>query len=104
MAVKIVGAEMGSPAESLNLPGGTMLVSINGEEISDILDYGFYSSATELDLVFELPDGTKQEAHISKDEYTQLGLESDSFLMDKEHSCWNNCIFCFIDHKDISFQ
>jgi len=99
MAVKIVGAEMGSPAESLNLPEGTMLVSINGEEISDILDYGFYSSATELDLVFELPDGTKQEAHISKDEYTQLGLESDSFLMDKEHSCWNNCIFCFIDQN-----
>ena len=99
MAVKIIGAEKFSPAEELNLPEGTLLLSINGEAISDVLDYGFYSSAKELDLKFQLPDGTIQDAHISKGEYEQLGLESDSFLMDKEHSCRNRCIFCFIDQN-----
>ena len=99
MAVKIIGAEKDSPAEALQLPVGTLLLSINGEEISDVLDYGFYSSAKELDLVFQLPDGSKQETHVSKDEYSQLDLESDSFLMDKEHSCRNRCIFCFIDQN-----
>ena len=99
MAVKIIGAEKFSPAEELNLPEGTLLLSINGEAISDVLDYGFYSSAKELDLKFQLPDGTIQDAHISKGEYEQLGLKSDSFLMDKEHSCRNRCIFCFIDQN-----
>ena len=99
MAVRIIGAEKGSPAEALALPEGTLLLSINGEEISDVLDYGFYAAATELELEFRLPDGTARTEHIEKDEYTQLGLESDSFLMDKEHSCWNNCIFCFIDQN-----
>ena len=99
MAVKIIGAEKYSPAEELNLPEGTLLLSINGEDIADVLDYGFYSSAKELDLVFQLPDGSFQNAHVSKGEYEQLGLESDSFLMDKEHACRNRCIFCFIDQN-----
>lgn len=99
MAVRIIGAEEGSPAEALALPEGTLLLSINGEEISDVLDYGFYAAATELDLLFRLPDGSERSYHVVKDEYTQLGLESDSFLMDKQHSCWNRCIFCFIDQN-----
>ncbi len=99
MSVKIIGAEKYSPAEELNLPEGTLLLSINGEAISDVLDYGFYSTAKELDLVFQLPDGEVQTAHVSKGEYEQLGLESDSFLMDKEHACQNRCIFCFVDQN-----
>ena len=99
MAVKIIGAEKYTPAEELNLPEGTLLLSINGETISDVLDYGFYSAAQELDLTFQLPDGTIQEAHVSKGEYDHLGLESDSFLMDNEHACRNSCIFCFIDQN-----
>ncbi|MBR5515378.1 MAG: DUF512 domain-containing protein, partial [Clostridia bacterium] len=36
---------------------------------------------------------------VKKDEYEDIGLEFDSFLMDKKHSCRNKCIFCFIDQN-----
>ena len=34
---------------------------------------------------------------VRKPEYEELGLEFDSYLMDKERSCRNKCVFCFID-------
>jgi putative radical SAM enzyme (TIGR03279 family) len=34
---------------------------------------------------------------VRKPEYEELGLEFDTYLMDKEKSCRNQCIFCFID-------
>ncbi|MEG1621358.1 MAG: DUF512 domain-containing protein, partial [Oscillospiraceae bacterium] len=34
---------------------------------------------------------------IKKGEYEDLGLEFETYLMDKQHSCKNKCIFCFVD-------
>ena len=43
MAVKITGADRGTPAEQAGLAGATLL-SIDGNEINDMLDYEFFSS------------------------------------------------------------
>lgn len=34
---------------------------------------------------------------VRKDPSDELGLEFETYLMDKQHSCYNKCIFCFID-------
>lgn len=34
---------------------------------------------------------------IKKPQYADLGLDFETYLMDKEHCCKNKCIFCFID-------
>ncbi len=99
MSIRISGFIPGSPAEQLNIPTDSELLSINGEEINDVLDYGFYAAATRLELVFRLPDGIEEERKVRKGEYEELGIESRSFLMDKEHACRNGCIFCFVDQN-----
>jgi len=99
MAVRITGTAEGSPASKLNILPGTELVSVNGEDIEDVLDYGFYTAAEELDLVLRREDGTEEKVHVSKGEYEELGIESGTFLMDREHACRNRCIFCFIDQN-----
>ncbi len=99
MAVKITGIIEGSPASKLNIVPGEELISVNGEEIEDVLDYGFYTAAKELDLVIGRADGTEETVHVSKSEYQELGIESGTFLMDREHACRNGCIFCFIDQN-----
>ena len=99
MAVKITGTIPGSPASKLDIPEGASLVSVNGEEIEDVLDYGFYTAAEELDLTVRLADGGERSFHVRKKEYEELGIESGTFLMDRERACRNNCIFCFIDQN-----
>ena len=97
MAVTIKDVERRSVADKKGIGAGDVLLSINGNEIVDVLDYRFYQVNSRLELLIRKPDGKEKTVKIRKQEYEELGLEFDSYLMDKEHSCRNKCVFCFID-------
>lgn len=95
MAVRVTGTDKGSPAQQAEL-SGAVLLSINGSEINDMLDYEYYSSGAVLELA--VMRGAKLEyVTVEKDEYEPLGCAFESYLIDKKHSCRNKCMFCFID-------
>lgn len=96
MAVKIKSAVKGSPVDGKDVKAGDVLVSVNGHEIADVLDYMYYSAENIIKLIIER-DGERHSVVIRKSEYDDLGLEFETFLMDKKQSCCNKCIFCFID-------
>ena len=85
-----------SRAEKAGLKVGDVLISINQKEINDVLDYRFYLANKEIDLVARR-DGVDLSFHIVKKEYDDIGLDFETPLMDKKHSCENKCVFCFID-------
>ncbi len=84
-------------AAKKGIKSGDELLTINGNKIVDVLDYRFYQVDSRLTLEIKRPDGKIKDIKIKKKEYEDLGLEFDSYLMDKERSCRNKCIFCFID-------
>ncbi len=96
--VRITGVSARSRAHSAGLGTGDILVSINGHDISDVLDYRFYLTEKTLDIVY-LRDGKKHAVTLKKDMYDDIGLDFETPLMDKKHSCENKCIFCFIDQN-----
>ena len=74
MAVHITGIEQGTPAEKYNILPGDELVSINGEEIFDMMDLQFYSTDTQLEIELER-DGEKVQISLKKaDAYTPKGI------------------------------
>ena len=86
----------GSPLEGRVAPGDRLL-SINGKRILDVLDYKFYAYDREQHLVLRRPDGAEYRLHVRKEEGGDLGLDFESYLMDRPRSCANHCVFCFID-------
>ncbi len=96
MAAVVTGVSPRSPAARAKISAGDVLVSVNGHEINDVLDYMFYCAEDRLELVLER-EGRSFSKVVYKSEYDELGLEFRSFLMDDKRSCCNNCIFCFID-------
>ncbi len=96
--VKITSVERGSRAERSGIEAGDILVSINGNEIKDVLDYRFYLTEKSVVLTVKRGDG-EYEVKIDKGEYDDIGLEFETPLMDEKHSCKNKCIFCFIDQN-----
>ena len=76
---------------------GDTVVSINGNEILDVLDYKFFAYDRDLEVVLQKPDGTRYTLHVKKGEGGDLGLDFESYLMDAPRSCANACVFCFID-------
>lgn len=96
MAVKIQSVIKDSPAYHAGVKEGDILISLNGHEISDVLDYMYYAAEINVSTTVER-SGRRLTFHIEKSEYDDLGLEFETFLMDKKQSCTNKCIFCFID-------
>lgn len=94
--VKIERIIKHSRADKAGFLAGDILVSINGREINDVLDYRFYL-AERLINVSVIRDGKPLEFKIKKKEYDDIGLDFETPLMDKKHSCENKCVFCFID-------
>ncbi len=97
--VKICGIEKNSYAEKAGIKIGDELISVSGNEIRDVLDYRFYIMDKKITVEVERC-GEKLSFPIKKkDEYDDIGLEFETYLMDKKHSCKNKCVFCFIDQN-----
>lgn len=96
MSSIIKSVEKDSPAFAAEIKANDVLLKINGHDIVDVLDYRFYQVDSVVKLTL-LRDGLEFEVTIEKDEADDLGLEFETYLMDKQRSCRNNCIFCFID-------
>ena len=96
--VKIIGVEERSYAKKAGIKPLDTLVSINGNEICDVLDYRFYLTEKVITLALKGERGD-YTVKIKKGEYDDIGLEFETPLMDEKHSCRNGCIFCFIDQN-----
>lgn len=96
MAVTISGVLPGSSAARKWIRPGDRLLTLNGHEITDVLDYRFYLDEPRLSAVLETPEG-KRVVRLHRDADGETGLIFDTYLMDKQHRCRNKCVFCFID-------
>ena len=85
-----------SRAARAGIAAGDVLHKINQKEIRDVLDYRFYLAEKEITLSLSR-GGSPYEVRIKKQEYDDIGLDFETPLMDKKHSCENKCVFCFID-------
>lgn len=96
MPVTICKVEPNSHAYFNGIQAGDILYSINHHEINDVLDYRFYLTETRLHL--EIMHGDElRSISLQKGEYDDIGLEFDTYLMDRQRRCCNQCVFCFID-------
>lgn len=93
MPVKIKSVKKLSMCGLHGVSSGDLLLSVDGNEIEDVLDYDFYMSGGKVSLEFLCGD-KKKTVKTTKE---KCGLEFETYLMDKQQGCKNKCIFCFID-------
>lgn len=87
----------GSIAEECGLEPEDRVGNINGNEITDIFDYQYYTEDEFLQVEILTKDGEECLLEIEKDEDEDLGVVFETALMDHYNSCCNQCVFCFID-------
>lgn len=86
-----------SIAEEVGIEPGDFLLSINENEIEDIIDYRFLAVDEDITIQVEKANGEIWDIEIEKDYGEELGLDFEGGIMDKAKSCSNKCMFCFID-------
>jgi len=94
---KIASVDPHSPARKAGVRPGETLTHINGHPIVDVLDYKFYAYDPRLELTLTEENGGSRTLRIKKEEGEDLGLNFETYLMDRARSCANKCIFCFVD-------
>lgn len=92
--VRVKGIQDGSIAEELGIAPGTELVSVNGRELVDFLDWEFLTADDELVIEAREPGGEPVVYEIERPEGEGLGVELEPPTVRR---CANRCEFCFIE-------
>jgi len=92
--VRVSKVRGGSIADELEIVPGTELLSVNGRELRDFLDWEFLAADDELVLEARLPSGEEVVYEIARPEGEAIGVE---LVPPTVRRCANRCEFCFIE-------
>lgn len=92
--VRIAHVQPGSIGDELALKPGTQILSVNGREIEDFLDWEFLTSEEQIEVAVRHPDGEHVILEIERDHGEPLGVELEPPTVRR---CANRCEFCFIE-------
>lgn len=92
--VRVARVEPGSIADEIGIRPGTELVSVNGRELKDFLDWEFLSAEEEVVVEARQPDGEEIVYEIARDEGESIGIALEP---PNVRRCANRCEFCFIE-------
>src|SRR3954470_2699816 len=92
---RVVAVAPGSPAERAGLEPGDEVVSLNGRQPRDVIQWQLLADDADLDVAVRR-GGLDLDLSVAKGEGEPLGAEVHSALFDQVRTCDNHCEFCFI--------
>lgn len=93
----IAAVEPDSVAMRGGIKPGDTLLSINGREVIDEIDYQAFIAEPRLRLSIQRADGRIENVALNKEESEPLGLRFGQSMTLSPRTCRNHCVFCFID-------
>jgi putative radical SAM enzyme (TIGR03279 family) len=96
-APTVTSVTAASPAARAGLAVGDELLSLNGEEPRDVIDFQRLSDAASLQVLVRRSGASLPRiVRIEKGAGEPLGVEVSSAVFDRIRTCDNHCAFCFI--------
>jgi len=92
--IRVTAVHPGSIAEELGLIPGTELLSVNGRNLEDFLDWEFHTADEQFLLHVRQPSGEELEFEIERPLEEPMGV---SLEPPRVRRCANRCDFCFVD-------
>jgi len=86
-----------SPAQRAGLSVGDEIISINGRQPTDIIEYQqMIDDADPVIVIQRAGEDLQRKILITKSDGEKVGLTIDSAVFDRIRTCDNHCTFCFI--------
>src|SRR3954464_2513267 len=92
---RVVAVAPGSPAQRAGLEPGDEVVSLNGQQPRDVIQWQLLADDADLDVAVRR-GGLALDVTVAKAAGEPLGVEVHSALFDQVRTCDNHCEFCFI--------
>lgn len=97
MAHKIMHADPQGAGCLHGLKAGDEILSINGEEVIDEIDYQALTASEHLLIRVRDEKGAERSVTIHKEDWEPLGLSMADSMVCKPRWCQNKCTFCFVE-------
>ncbi len=96
-APTVTSVTAASPAARAGLAVGDELLSLNGHEPRDVIDFQRLSDPGDLSVLVRRPGAAlPRVVRVRKQPGEPLGIEVSSAVFDRIRTCDNHCAFCFI--------
>ncbi|HEX9112784.1 MAG TPA: DUF512 domain-containing protein [Nitrospirota bacterium] len=92
--IEIVDIDPEGTAARLGVRKGDSIITVNGTEVCDAIDYRFLVAEDRVSLTLKTSGGQTRTLDLEKDPDDTLGLAFAPFPIKR---CRNKCIFCFVD-------
>lgn len=92
--IRVARVAPGSIASQIGFEPGTELLSVNGCQLDDFLDWEFLTAEDSFELEARLPNGEPVIFDIERPEGESMGVELEP---PRIRRCANRCEFCFIE-------
>ncbi len=95
MGLRVEAVTKDSLSEQAGIQAGDQIMKVNGHTVHDVIDFQYHTADDLLVVQFER-NGVIQSVHISREDWSSLGL---TFEPMRYQCCGNHCVFCFIDQN-----
>lgn len=93
--IRVTQVAPDSIGEGIGLVPGAELLTVNGRELEDFLDWEFLTADEEFTVLYRLPgDETEHEVEVERSIEEHLGVAVEP---PRIRRCANRCDFCFVD-------
>ncbi|HMG17576.1 MAG TPA: DUF512 domain-containing protein [Gemmatimonadales bacterium] len=92
--IRVQAVALDSLGAALQLTPGTELLTVNGRDLEDFLDWEFLTADDQFVLKARLPSGEEIEYDVERPEGLPMGVTLEP---PRIRRCANHCDFCFVD-------
>jgi len=92
--IRVQAVALDSLGAALQLTPGTELLTVNGRDLEDFLDWEFLTADDQFVLKARLPSGEEIEYDVQRPEGLPMGVTLEP---PRIRRCANHCDFCFVD-------
>ena len=97
--IKIENIQPNSTADELGIEAGDKVISIDGNNIKDYIEYNYLIADFNFNLKIEKKNGEVIDYDVTRSYEKELGIEFEDIVYDGLKKCKNKCIFCFVDQE-----
>jgi len=97
--IKIKNIQPNSTADELGIEAGDKVISIDGNNIKDYIEYNYFIADFNFNLKIKKKNGKVIDYDVTRSYKKELGIEFEDIVYDGLKKCKNKCIFCFVDQQ-----